>query len=251
MRIIAISVTADAASSDKLAAGVSADSCGHGWRCPNPPNSHVVHHKAGSQAVFSRCAAGSPARQMSPMIWNGNHRPMMGTTQPQTAQARLRRCRQPRCSALIRARRNHTVNTMPSTRIVTLAALSSRKPMKLCRECQLPRWNTSVASLTADRGDDYCQQHGQDVRQPAERQEHRIRPGPDGAAAARAGTWAGRVAEAAGIARHVSFARSMASACRQGNGTWPLRAARWRSRFFVSPAGTPRTPGAREQHGAD
>src|SRR5258708_1911275 len=64
-----------------------------------------------------------------------------------------------------------------------------------------------------DRGYDHSQQHGQDVRQPADRQEHQVRPAPGGGTAARAGTPAGPVAEATGLTRHVSFARNMAYAC--------------------------------------
>src|SRR6185437_521867 len=75
-------------------------------------SSQLAHQRTTSPAVLLRCAGGRPARQMSPMIWNGIHRLPIGMIQPQNAQARARRCSQSKRSALILARRNQARKTM-------------------------------------------------------------------------------------------------------------------------------------------
>ena len=96
--MIAINVAAAMAREQRTNAGVLPAICGTGsdFACApkdNPLISQDVHHSAGSHAVLWRCQSGSPARQMSPMIWNGNQMLTMGTIQPQNAQPGARRCR--------------------------------------------------------------------------------------------------------------------------------------------------------------
>ena len=90
VRMMAISSAPATARKHRLAAFVSAAMCGTepeftaitpAPKIPSPLSSQHVHHSAGSHAVSRRCSAGSPARQMSPMIWNGNQMLTMGTIQ--------------------------------------------------------------------------------------------------------------------------------------------------------------------------
>src|SRR5262245_35887577 len=131
VRMMAISVKPPTPSRHMLTVDVSPDRCGMKYRLPvsrepdvRSLSKKLAHHSAGSHAALQRRGAGNPARQMSPMSWNGNHKLTTGMIQPQNVQPRALRCGHPRCSALIRARWNHTTNMMLSPKIATSVILS-------------------------------------------------------------------------------------------------------------------------------
>ncbi len=84
---------------------------GKPWNVPvlvltylNPVNhasNQQAHQLTGSQAGRLRWSVGRPTRQMSAMIWYGNHSQMIGTNQAPMAHPGPQRWRQPRPSAFL------------------------------------------------------------------------------------------------------------------------------------------------------